>query len=138
MTFADFRAHASSIFKELDILKVADNISLLNCLFVHDYFNGNLPKSFDNTFVKIQDIHSFATRSAINGSLVLPSLNSTRYGLKSINRLCINSWNSITKAQKTLDDNKLITNKDHIAIDLHNTPRTTLKKLISKLFLESY
>ena len=47
MTRAGFNAHTSPLFKELEILKIHDQITLLNCLFVHDYFNGKLPKSFD-------------------------------------------------------------------------------------------
>ena len=58
MTRAGFNAHTSSIFKSLEILKVHDQINLLNCLFVHDFLNGNLPKSFDNTFTKLSDIRS--------------------------------------------------------------------------------
>ena len=121
-----------------NILKVVDNISLQNCLLVHDFFNGILPNSFENTFVKVQQSHSIDTRNATNGSLVLPSLNSTRYGLKSINRLCINSWNNMTKIQKTSDENILRTNKNHVAIDLYNTSRNNLKKMISKMILETY
>ena len=49
MTRAGFNDHTCSIFKSLEILKVHDQINLLNCLFVHDFLNGNLPKSFDNT-----------------------------------------------------------------------------------------
>ena len=46
MTRAGFNAHTSTIFKSLGILKVHDQITLLNCLFAHDFLNGKLPKSF--------------------------------------------------------------------------------------------
>ena len=48
MTRAGFNAHSSPIFKSLEILKVQYQITLLNCLFVHDFLNGKLPKSFEN------------------------------------------------------------------------------------------
>ena len=50
MSFSDFRAHSEPLFKDLKILKVNDNLFLQNCLFVHDYFHGNLPKSFNNIY----------------------------------------------------------------------------------------
>ena len=57
MTRAGFNAHSSPIFKTLEILKIQDQVTLLNCLFVHHSLNGlNLPKSFDNTFLKLSDV----------------------------------------------------------------------------------
>ena len=53
---AGFNAHTTPLFKSLKILKVYDQITLLNCLFVHDYLNGKLPKSIDNTFTKLSDV----------------------------------------------------------------------------------
>ena len=47
MTTAGFIAHTSPIFKSLEILKVKDQITLLNCLFVHDSLNGKLIKNTD-------------------------------------------------------------------------------------------
>ena len=82
LTFSNFRDHTEPLFKELEILKVQDNIFLQNCLFVYDYFHGNLPDSFKNTFNKVDDIHSLLTRNANDGILALPKCNSTRYGLK--------------------------------------------------------
>ena len=101
MTRAGFNAHTSSIFKSLEILKVHDQINLLNCLFVHDFLNGNLPKSFDNTFTKLSDIRSNGnTVSTINselGCLFLPNVNTSIYGLNSLYRNSIISWNSYIK-----------------------------------------
>ena len=45
MTFSEFRAHSEPLFKDLEILKFADNITLNNCIFVHDYLRGHLPQS---------------------------------------------------------------------------------------------
>ena len=71
MTKAGFIAHTSPIFKSLEILKVKDQITLLNCLFVHDSPNGKLPKSFDNTFIKLSAVRSNSnTVSTINSKKV--------------------------------------------------------------------
>ena len=62
----------------LGILKVHDQITLLNCLFAHDFLNGKLPKSFENTFSKLSDVGPNGVNvSTINsklGCLFLPSV----------------------------------------------------------------
>ena len=138
MTFSEFLAHTNPLFKELKILKVNDNIFLQNCLFVHDYFHGNLPKSFDNIFTKAEDVHSSLTRNANDGNIAIPSYNSTNYGLNSIYKLCIDAWNMFTKEQKKIDKIKKQSDKEHEAINLHNISRTKLKQLITEYFLDSY
>ena len=82
ISIAGFNAHTTPLFKSLKILKVYDQITLLNCLFVHDYLNVKLPKSFDNTFTKLSDIPALVGSnnnvvSTINsdlGCLLLPRI----------------------------------------------------------------
>ena len=138
LTFSNFRAHSEPLFKELKILKAQDNIFLHNCLFVYDYFHGNLPDSFDNTFNKVKDIHTLLTRNANDGSIALPMCNSTTYGLKKIYKLCIDNWNTITKEFKKIDIVKLRVNQNHTPVNLHNVTRSKLKQLITNFFLDSY
>ena len=85
ITKSGFNAHTNPLFKELKILKLEDHTTLLNCLFVHDYFDKRLPKSFDNTFVKLDEMTSINTRNSTLQCIFIPSVNSTRYGLNSIN-----------------------------------------------------
>ena len=63
ITKSEFNAHTNPLFRELKILKLVDQITFLNCLFVHDYLNKRLPKSFDNTFVKLDEMNSINTRN---------------------------------------------------------------------------
>ena len=81
MTRAGFNAHSSPIFKSLEILKVQDQITLLNCLFVHDFLNGKLPKSFENTFSKLSDVtvKSGNIDRAGNFDNILPNVSSVSY-----------------------------------------------------------
>ena len=109
MTFSNFDAHSEPLFKELKILKIKDNIFLQNCLFVHDYFHGNLPKSFNNTFTKVENTLTSFTRNACDGNIAIPSYNSTNYGLNSIYKHCIDAWNKLTYEQKILDKAKKTT-----------------------------
>ena len=137
MTFSDVRAHSDPLFKELKILKANDNIFLQNCIFVHDYFHGKLPTSFNNIFNKVNKTHILFTRNANDGKLTLPISNSTKYGLKSIYKLCIDNWNSLTSEFKKIDMNKLNNDTNHVVIDLHNVTRSKLKQLITEFFLDS-
>ena len=136
MTFSEPRDNSQPLFKELKLLRVQDNIFLQNCLFVYDYFKGNLPKSFHNIFTKTGNIHSIFTRNANNGIVVTNMSNTTTYGLKSIYNLCIEAWNKMLNEQKSLDNS--LRNHNHDAIDMYNIPRTKLKAIITNYFLNSY
>ena len=46
ISFAEFRAHTSPLFKEHKILKFQDHIVLENCLLIHDFLKNKLPQSF--------------------------------------------------------------------------------------------
>ena len=109
VTFSDFNAHSEPLFKQLDILKFNDNIVLQNCLFVYDYLKGNMPSSFEFTFNRVYESHSIKTRMAETGMLSIPRFNSTTYGLKSIYKNCINSWNMLTLQLNLLRKIKLRT-----------------------------
>ena len=91
VTYSAFNAHIEPLFKQVDILKFNDNIVLQNCLFVYDYLKVNLSSSFKFTFNRVKEPHSIKTRMAETGMLSIPRFNSTTYGLKSINKNCINS-----------------------------------------------
>ena len=56
LTFSRYDDPSEPLFKLLNILKLTDYISVLNCLFVHDYFHHKLPTSFDNYFKLCSDL----------------------------------------------------------------------------------
>ena len=144
MTFSDFKAHSLPLFGDLEILTFHDHITLLNCLFVYDYLKGNLPKSFDNIFKRIEDLHQTETRSAFIGQLCIPSYNSTTYGLKSIYKKCIDSWNLMTKKLREDFENWQSLEKEpgrkskKISFDLKDFSRNELKKTITYYFISKY
>ena len=72
MTFSEFRAHSEPLFKQLEILKFTDSIAVNNCSFVYDYFHNNLPGSFTNTFIRINDKYDYSTRQATTGHIYIP------------------------------------------------------------------
>ena len=140
MTFSDFQAHSEPLFKQLNILKFKDSVILQNCLFVYDYFGGNLPSSFVSTFSRVDETHQTGTRSAETGLLSIPRYNSTTFGLKSIYKNCINSWNKMTtEINKIEKDKSKIKRKDVIDIDLYKMySRSKLKRTLKSHFISKY
>ena len=124
MTFSDHRAHTGPIYKSLKILKLKDQISLSNCLFVYDQINNKLPKSFNSYFMTTAELYPNVTRSSKTAKLFIPQVNSVRYGRQSIKYSCINTWNHFTKIFSNTDFMKIL--------------RNDLKILITNNFLESY
>ena len=123
ISFSDFHADASPIYKELKILKLQDFISLQNSLFVHDFLKKKLPKCFDSYFRTLKEAYPIGTKNAKLGCLFIPFVSTSRYGLRSITRQSILSWNSLCKA---------------LNCNLANFSRSIAKNMITSHFFESY
>jgi len=128
ITFADSPTspyqHMAPIYKDLKLLKLRDLVTLKNLLFVHDYFNNNLPESFAGYFTRTGDLHPHNTRNAAEGHLYVPPTDSVRYGRKSFKLQAILSWNNC------------IDQFPRIVLEL--LPIDTFKRLIVSSFLENY
>ena len=138
MTFSEFKAHSEPLFKELEILKFTDSISLYNCVFVFDYLHGNLPDSFSETFRRIEDSHDTETRQACTGMLSIPKYNTTQFGLKSIYQKCINSWNVLTSEINETVKRKFANKMKSPDVDLSKISKGKLKETITEHILSKY
>ena len=123
--FADYRADVNPIYASKSILKLEDNIKMQNCLFVYDFLNKNLPECFDNYFQRLEEIYTedITTINSELGCLYTPFVATTKYGLQSITRQCIKSWNFFTKELNT---------------DLSKLSRSVLKNRITSHFIALY
>ena len=97
LSFSDFYANADPLYKMFNILKLSDIIALQNCIFVQDVFNNKLPICFNPYFQSISNIHSIDTKSSEFGCIHIPLFATTKYGLNSFTRKCIDSWNLFSK-----------------------------------------
>ena len=138
MTFSEFRAHSEPLFKQLEILKFCDSISLHNCVFVFDYLNGNLPDSFIETFHRIDSIHDTSTRQASTGMLYPPKYSTITFGFKSIYNKCVNSWNELTSQINEAEKSKFVNKMKTPDIDLLKYSRGKLKDTITGHILSQY
>ena len=73
--FLNHNAHTSPLFRELNILKFPDKISLKNCLFIDRSFNKCLPAIFKNWFTLSSDVHTYNTCWSNLGCIVAPPIS---------------------------------------------------------------
>ena len=95
INFANYRDHADPIFKNLSILKIIDNVELQNMLLAYDSLNYRLPSVLHNIYNFSQNIHNYKTRNSLMLKLSLPKVETTAYGLYSIEYKCIKVWNKL-------------------------------------------
>ena len=122
MTFSNLCEPSLPLFKEWKILKIKDIVDMQNCLLVHSFLKGKLPKSFENFFQKCSNIHINPTRLSSSECSYLPLSKSVTYGIKSIVNHWINSWNTLT--------GNLYKPPTH--------PITTVKKILCNNFIANY
>ena len=116
--------HVSPHYKAFNILKLKDNITLKNCLLLHDFINKKLPSSFNNYFTTCEDLHSINTRSASKGHIFAPDVDTVTYGSKSIKHQAILSYNYLTGL--------------YPEVNFFSMARNKFKKIIKQHFINSY
>ena len=67
MNFVPFNAHTTPLFKNYKILKFADIINVVSCIFINNCFNKDSFSIFNENFKLVSTTHSYNTRSARNG-----------------------------------------------------------------------
>ena len=66
MTASKYNAHTEPLFKQLNIMKVADNFQLQCLKFYHKFKIKSLPAFFDNIFMRNSDTHPMAQGDETN------------------------------------------------------------------------
>ena len=124
INFKNWNDEPGPLYKNNHILKLQDLITTQNIMFVHDYLNNRLPSCFQDNFSKLSQLHpSLLTKNTHAGCLFVPTSKSTTYGLNSITRQSITSWNDMTGQFNT---------------DLLQLSRYSLKSKLSQYFLSHY
>ena len=100
MHFLKRNSHTGPIFKDSGILKIFDNISLGNCIFINNCINKTLPNIFHNWFTSISESHVYDTRLSEVGCLKIPKYNTKTYGRYSVAINAIYNWNFLQKMHK--------------------------------------
>ena len=124
MKFANFRATANPIYKEIKILKITDYVKLQNFLLVLSDVKGQLPTALSNTFKLAQHAHKYNTRSSSQFKMIVPPVKTLVYGIRSIYFQAIQIWNYFMSKFQTMK--------------LHEKSKAICKRVITKHFLDSY
>ena len=95
MNFWHPRTSATPLFKNSEILKLADYVSLQDFIHVHDNLNGNLPLSLTGNFSLVNKDNN--TRSVIYHQLDKLRTRTITYGTNSIKSRAVEIWNFINK-----------------------------------------
>ena len=101
ITFSNFSAHTSPIFKLYNLLKFSDIVKFYTAIFMHQFSSGKLPTNFDDFFSLINTKHKYNTRLASKSSYSLPRTR-TNYGIFNIRYSGPKIWNSIDESIKSL------------------------------------
>ena len=97
ISFADFWDHLNPLFIRLNILKFNDIVKFQTAIFMHNFYHGTLPDTFNSFFSLVSTRHNYNTRLASNKTnYSLPSAR-TNYGKFNIRFSAIKVWNSLNE-----------------------------------------
>ena len=124
INYADYFESSEKLYKSSNILKLEDNINLLNFMYVYDSLKGILPKVISQNFTAFKDVHHHNTRGSSQIQLKLPKVNTVTNGIRSINYQSAYVWNLL---QNKIPDKKL-----------HSSSRNLCKKIIRNFYVDNY
>ena len=124
INFANFRAPVTPLYLKSKILKLSDNIKLMDFLYVVDNIKGNLPCVFNDTLQFSRNIHTYHTRGASQYKIILPKVKTETYGIKSITYQSAHFWNYIINI---FPEKKL-----------HQQSKAVCKKFVTNSLLQNY
>ena len=101
ITFSKPDEHSEPLFKELEILKLTDLVTLHNALLMYHYYYNLLPSSFENFFQTVASIHSYNTRLDSKSTYYINTIK-TNYGKFNIRFAAVKVWNHLDESIKHL------------------------------------
>ena len=78
--FRNHNAHTSPLFRESNILKLPNKVTVENSLFINKYFNTSPLTILNIWFTPSSDFHTLKTYGFNLGSLVVPPYSTKIYG----------------------------------------------------------
>ena len=130
MDNADRRAHTDLLFYDYKILKLFDHVKMENALFLHKYFNHELPQGLIDNFKIEQRNDLYSTRTSRYNTLIVPNINTKKYGESSVIYQSFISWHYFS--YNLQNPYKILTK------NLQNTTIFQLKELVQKFLLNSH
>ena len=101
ITFSGFFEHTSPLFKDLNVIKLFDEVTVHIAVFMYKFKNRLLPTNFNVFFTSIKETHSYNTRLSSRMTYALPKTR-TNYGVFNIRYQGAKIWNAISDNIKLL------------------------------------
>jgi len=76
MTFSNYDAQVTPIYKRVNFLKAQDIYKLELARLMHKFHDGLLPSIYNGLFQRSSDLHNYNTRFASNQNYLIPSVHS--------------------------------------------------------------
>ena len=97
MCFKSKLEPTNSLYRDLNVLKIRDLLTLNNCQFVQAHMIGKLPQNFNEHFKEMRNQHNYNTRQSKERMIFKITRKATTYGLNSIHHRAANNWNELLK-----------------------------------------
>ena len=72
---SDFNAHTAPLFKDLNILKINDQLDHQNSSLLWDLDHDNMPEALSSYFTQVNEIHGYETRLATSNMYFVKKAN---------------------------------------------------------------
>jgi len=131
LTFSMKNSLSSPFFKQTSIVKLKDQITMNNMLFVHSTLRNDSPSYFNDFFELYMPNHSFNTRNNVNSSYSFPpgSVSLSNITKETLKFTCAKNWNENIKKIPNLPEN---------TIGLLTFSTTKIKKQLKNMFFIGY
>ena len=93
--FQPLSSPSTQIFQSLKVLKIWDILYLKILTFVYKSVNKLSPSCFHDYFTLTSSVHRTGTRQATRVDIFMSTINTTLYGLKTIQHFGVKLWNTI-------------------------------------------
>ena len=87
------------LYQENKVLKIADSINYKNALFVRNTLKREDPQVFHETFIMLNQNHSYNTRAATYHFLDIPQVKTTHFGQYPAKFQASETWNKLQRTQ---------------------------------------
>ena len=101
ITFPSFFEHTSPLFKDLNVIKLFDKVTVHTAVFMYKFKNQLLPTNFSVFLTSIIETHNYNTRLSSRMTFALPKTR-TNYGIFNIRYQGAKIWNAISDNIKLL------------------------------------
>ena len=101
ITFSSFFEHSSPLFKDLNVIKLFDEVTVHIAVFMYKFKNQLLSTNLNVFFTSIKETHNDNTRLSSRMTYALPKTR-TNYGTFNIRYQGARIWNAISDNIKLL------------------------------------